>query len=159
MFVAMRGVSLAETVFVLVVVAVLALLAFPGLARSRARVNVAAARDAFAATHSLARGVAVQYGRLSRLHLDPDAGRFWVTVDTGATPGVVRLDTVGPLVIVRDWFGGVEIDASTHTFCFDPRGLGTPRGTCDLPNATVVFRRGAIVDTITISRLGRLLRR
>jgi type II secretory pathway pseudopilin PulG len=154
----MRGYSLAEAVFVLGILAILVAVAFPALAHSRARVNVVAAKNAFAATHSVARQVAAQYGRLSRLHLDPEGDRFWVTVDTAARPGVTALDTVGPVVWVGSLFGGVEIDGRRRTFCFDPRGLATPRSDCDLPNATVVFRRGRAVDTVTVSRLGRLLR-
>ncbi len=154
----MKGYSLAEVVTVLAMIAILATVAIPAMARSRARVNVIAARNAFAATHSVARHVAAQYGRLSRLHLDPDGSRFWVTVDTAVQPGVVQLDTIGPVVRVGSLFGGVEIEGAPRTFCFDPRGLATPRLDCDLPNATVVFRRGAVADTVTLSRLGRLLR-
>ncbi len=68
------------------------------------------------------------------------------------------LDTLSA-VVLDDAFAGVAIEAHPRTFCFDPRGLATARADCDLPNATVIFRRSAIADTVTISRLGRLLRR
>ncbi|MEE9132712.1 MAG: GspH/FimT family pseudopilin [Gemmatimonadota bacterium] len=154
-----RGFSLAEVLLVVVVLGVLAAIAFPGLVRARARVDVAAAREAFASTHALARQVAAQYGRLCKLHLDPNGNRFWVTTDTSSVPGRQVLDTIRPLVNVGAQFGGVRVEARPATFCFDPRGLATARGDCDLPNATVVFRRGGVADTVTISRLGRLLRR
>ena len=153
------GFSLAEAVVVSAAIAVMALVALPGLFRARARADVAAAREAFAATHSLARQVASQYGRVCKLHLDPSGNRFWVTVDTGSAGVGSALDTVQPVVAVGERFGGVRIEAAPRTFCFDHRGLSTLRGDCGLPNATIVFRRGSISDTVTISRLGRVLRR
>ncbi len=153
------GFSLAEMLMVIVALGALLLVMSASMARGRARIDVAAAREAFAATHALARQVAAQYGRLCRLHLDPDGNRFWVTADTSTVPGVAMLDTVQPLVRVSERFGGVRIEAEPRVFCFDPRGLATARSDCDLPNATVVFRRGDVADTVTISRQGRVLRR
>lgn len=154
-----RGFSLPEALVVAAVIGLLAVIAFPLLSGARARVDVSAAREAFSASHSLARQVAGQYGHLCKLHLDPIENRFWVTVDTSTVPGLQRLDTVRPIVNVDEQFGGVWVESRQATFCFDPRGLATARGDCDLPNATVVFRRGRVADTVTISRLGRLLRR
>ena len=154
-----RGFSLPEIVVVVSVIGLLTLIAFPLLSKARARVDVSAAREAFSASHALARQVAGQYGRLCRLHLDPTGNRFWVTVGTSTVPGVQRFDTVRTVVKLSEQFGGVRMESRPLTLCFDPRGLATARGQCDLPNATVVFRQGRVVDTVTISRLGRLLRR
>jgi prepilin-type N-terminal cleavage/methylation domain-containing protein len=150
------GFSLAETLVTVALLGLAMLVAIPALRDARARVDVAAARDAFVATHSLARRAAVQYGGLSRLHLDPARGAFWVTADTGSAPGGGPLDTIMPPVRVPERFRGVTLEAAPRVFCFDPRGIATPRGDCDLPNATVVFRRGDFADTVTISRLGRV---
>jgi len=153
------GSSLMEITLVLGAFGVLAMIAFPSLSRARAKVEVAAARRAFAAAQALARQVASQYGRLSTLHLDPQANRFWVTIDTSSIIGVEVVDTVQAAVDVGGRFAGVVVEGAPRRLCFDPRGLATARGDCDLPNATVVFRSGAVADTVTISRLGRLLKR
>jgi type II secretory pathway pseudopilin PulG len=138
---------------------VLALVAVPRLASALARADVSAAREAFAASHTMARQVAVQYGRLSKFHLDPQRNSFWVTADTSSVPGLQVLDTIQEVVDVGERFGGVRLEARRQTFCFHPSGLATALGNCDLPNATVLFRRGSVVDTVTISRLGRLRKR
>jgi type II secretory pathway pseudopilin PulG len=154
-----EGFSLVEALIVVTLVGLLAALALPALSEARAKANLAAARDAFAAAHALARQVAPQYGRLARLWIDPPAGRFWVTVDTSTVPDRSVLDTVGPLVDVGSRFGGVRLDSNRRALCFDPNGLGTAAVGCELPNATVIFRRRGFADTVTTSRLGRLLKR
>ncbi len=153
------GLTLVEIFLVIATLGTLFAVAAPILIRSRARTDVAAAREAFVSSLALTRQVAGQYGRLCRLHLDPVENRFWVTADTSATPGIQALDTVQPVVIVGERFGGVNVEATARVFCFDARGLATARAGCDLPNATVIFRRGSVADTLTISRQGRVLRR
>ncbi|UCC82057.1 MAG: hypothetical protein JSW46_13760 [Gemmatimonadota bacterium] len=155
-----KGVSLAEVAVVVVVVGIVLLVALPSLGRARARVEVMAARESFAALHALARQISAQYGRTSKLHLDPAGSRVWVTVDTSSQAGSEVLDTIGGIALNGGAVGrGVRLEGTPRTFCFDPRGLATARGDCDLPNATLVFRSGAVADTITVSRLGRVLRR
>lgn len=152
------GVSLVEAVIVLVVLGLVLLIALPSLARARARVELMVAGESFAALHALARQISVQYGRISRLHFDPAGGRAWVTVDTSSQGVWEVLDTVGQVVLGGAGVGaGVRLEGTPRTFCFDPRGLGTARADCDLPNGTLVFRCGTLADTMTISRLGRLL--
>lgn len=156
---ATRGVSLIEAVLVIAVLSAAAFIAAPRLVEAHARAQVTAARRAFAAAHALARQVAAQYGAIGKLHLDANDHRFWVTVDTSAVPGLVVEDTVGPVTFVGGRFGGVKIQSSRRLLCFSPHGLGTARGECELPNATVIFRLGSVADTLVISRLGRVRRR
>jgi type II secretory pathway pseudopilin PulG len=154
-----EGISLVEIAVVLVVLGAVLVIALPSLARARARVEVMAARENFTTLHALARQISAQYGRISRLHVDPGGGRVWVTVDTSSQAGSEVRDTIGEIWITGGEAGGVWLEGKPRTICFDPRGLATARGDCDLPNATLVFRCGAVADTITISRLGRVLRR
>ena len=151
------GVSLAEMVLVLAVLGLLFAVAMPRFFGSRDALYVSLARRAFASSHALARQVAAQYGRTSKLHIDPDANAVWVTVDTSVLPwgGGVE-DTVREVVYISDLFGGTKIDAASELVCFDPHGLATSSGDCPLPNTTVVLSRGGAVDSIALSRLGRL---
>ena len=150
------GSSLIELGVVLAVVAVLSALALPGLARGRARADVSAARVAFVSAHSLTRQIAAQYGTLAALHVDPPSDRFWVSADTSVSPPHPAWWNVRPPLNVAERFRGVRLEGPTRTLCFDARGLATPRGGCDLPNVTLVFRSGSVADTVTVSRLGRL---
>ncbi len=154
-----KGLTLPELVLVLALVGLTAAIAYPPLARARARIDVRAAADLFAATHRLTRQVAVQYGRLARLHIDPSAGAYWLTVDTSAMPRRAVEDTIGPVVRTGSRFGGVRLESYRRLLCFDPRGLGTAAGTCELPNARLVFERAGVAETLTVSTAGGLRRR
>lgn len=151
--------TVVEMLLVILVIGFLALGLFPRLNKTRAQAHVRAARDAFASSHALARQVAAQYGRLARLHLDPAAGRFWITTDTSSAASPSRLDTVQSVVSVPELFAGVTVQGRAQVFCFDPSGVATARGDCDLPNATIIFRHAGVADTVAISRLGRLWKR
>lgn len=154
-----NGFSLVEVTVLTALIGILAFVTLPKLGQARARAAVRAARDAFAAAHSHAREAAFRYGRVARLHVDPESGRFWVTVDTGSQPNVAALDTLHEVVTVPERFGGVELQGRPQVFCFDPRGLATAGAGCGLQNATVVFRAAGVSDTVIISRLGRLRKR
>ena len=101
--------------------------------------------------HSQARTLAIRYGHVSVLHIDPDAGRLWVEVDTtiggDGTPTVVRV--VEP--------PAVKLLSDRTMLCFDPRGRPMTGGNCQsLPGAiTVLTRTGE--RTLVIDAEGRLL--
>lgn len=154
-----EGMSLLELLVVISLLALLSAVAVPRMVQARVAARVAGAQRSFAAAHSLARQVAAQYGRLAELHLDAPRNRFWIEADTSHRPATPAIDTIGPVVDVGARFAGVRVEGRRRTFCFDPRGLATARGDCDLPNATVVFYADGVADTLTTSRLGRLVRR
>jgi hypothetical protein len=101
--------------------------------------------------HSQARTLAIRYGHVSVLHIDPEAGRLWVEVDTtiggNGTPTIVRM--VEP--------PAVELVSDRTTLCFDPTGRPMTGGDCQLPpgSITVLTRSGE--RTLVIDAQGRLL--
>lgn len=150
-----RGFSLMEMMVTLVVFGAIMSIAFPALSGSRGRMAVQHAADEFRAAHSLARSIAIRQGRVTELHVDAAASRYWVEVDTSLTRSGAT-DTIG---VVRDLTDqGVTMTSTRDILCFDSRGLATQTGVCSPHDATVVFLRGTYVDTVTISALGKVLR-
>ena len=164
------GSSLLEALCALALLGALAALAWPAASRARDRWAARTARDAFAALHVHARRAALAAGRTARLALEPDSGRARLRLEPRVEPEPGSLpaadapageprdpDVLAELDFGRE-FPGVEVEARRRVFCFGPRGLPVVGPGCDLPNATLVFRRGAAAETATVSVAGRLLR-
>lgn len=148
-----HGFTLIELAIVIAVVGVLVAVSGPALAGWYRQRTTAAAKDRLVLSHSLARATALQYGRVTELHIDAAAARFWVEVDTSATG--VR-DTVGP---VHDLGGGeLTMTSNRARLCFDARGVATARGLCEPADATILFATPGRVDSVTIMALGKVVR-
>ena len=148
-----RGFTMVELAMVLVIASVLMAMAAPKLAAAFRQRAVSGAGDQFVLAHSLARSTALRYGRVSELHIDAAAARFWVEVDTSGTG--VR-DTVGFVHSVAD--DRVKISSTRALLCFDARGVATTGGSCQPGDATVVFATTNKVDTVRVTTLGKVLR-
>jgi prepilin-type N-terminal cleavage/methylation domain-containing protein len=150
------GFTLTELLIVMVIIAVTLSVATLPVARYYRQEVVRGAADQFVSHHSLARHIALRYGRLSELHIDASGKRFWIEVDTTAT----LRDTIGVVKTINDvtiTTGGVSL------LCFDARGLPSTRTTrlgqvCQGPAATVTFALPAHTRTVTITALGKVLR-
>jgi prepilin-type N-terminal cleavage/methylation domain-containing protein len=148
-----RGFTLVELALALAMIAIITAMAIPRLAESLARQSVHSASDQFVLAHSLARSSAIRFGRVSELHIDTLASRFWVEVDTNGS-GVH--DTIG---FLRNLTGDRVVTRSNRTLlCFDPRGLASTSGTCQAGDAQVVFTRASMADTVRVTTLGKVLR-
>lgn len=68
-------------------------------------------------------------------------------------PASVEVRTEGRLILERSLGKayGVALSANRDSAVYDPRGLGYGAS-----NLTIIVRRGSIVDTLTMSRLGRV---
>jgi prepilin-type N-terminal cleavage/methylation domain-containing protein len=135
-----RGTTLPELLIGLVVAGLLASLAVAGAARLA---------DGFAA-----RGAAreLRAALLTTRHLAVlRATRAAFAVDTGR--GVIAVRVAADSALVRDLGAtfGVRLSASRDSIAYAADGLGWGAA-----NARFLVRRGAAVESITVSRLGRV---
>lgn len=155
-----RGFSMVELVWAVMVLGLLTAMSLPSFVRWRSRIEVAGARDVFASLHARTRVAALEQGRVARLHVDGERGRVWVTVDRSERPDAAATPRPPDAwVDLASEFSGVQLTSNRRVLCFGPHGLPVAGDGCDLPNATLEFRRGAVADTITISLVGRLSKR
>jgi prepilin-type N-terminal cleavage/methylation domain-containing protein len=134
------GFSLAEVVATVAIVAVLLSIAVYRFTGLRDAMSVRAAVGDLGSTFSLARQLAVSRRRMVAIVLDTNRG-------------VVELRSGGARIAHRDLGEsyGVHLGSNRDSAVYDPRGLGH-----GLSNLSVAIRRGHFVDTLTMSRLGRV---
>ena len=135
-----RAFTLLELTTVLAVVTLLLLLAWPRLGRARDRAKVHGAAGELGALFSLARGAAI-------------ARRSVVAIAFDTSAGLVEVRS-GPTVLARRSLAmayGIAMRANRDSIMYDPRGIGY-----GVANVTVTILRGEFVDTLTMSRMGRV---
>jgi len=139
-----RGVTLAELMVVLTIVVIVTAITLPRLTRLRDWIAVNAAAQDVTTSIAVARNAAIMQGVRSRAVITPVSLRIdrW------------QGDSWEP---VLRWAGpqqhGVMLAVSNPAIVFDPIGLGW-----GVSNATIELRRGDRVETITVSRVGRVKR-
>ncbi len=139
-----RGLTLAELLFVLAILAVVTAVTLPRLAGVRDWIAVDTAAQEVITAIAVARSAAVMQGTRSRTVIAADSLRIdrWredAWADLHRWPGPDR--------------HGVTLEVSNPVVVFEPIGIAW-----GLSNTTVVLRRGTHVATITVSRLGRVKR-
>lgn len=137
---ARRGFSLLELIVVILIAGIIGALALPRLANVRDAAAVRGAVGELGALYGAARQEAI-------------ARRAAVTVRIDTAGRAVEL-RVADVRLVRRALGetyGVSLGTNRDSTVYDPRGIGF-----GLSNVTIVVRRGAMVDTVTTSRLGRV---
>jgi prepilin-type N-terminal cleavage/methylation domain-containing protein len=132
--------TLLELVIVLSLVGLLMALALPRFSAMRDGASVRAAMADLSAVFSVARQSAI-------------TRRTTVAVVLDTTLGTVELRAAGRSFSRHDLNAtfGIVLGANRDSAVYDSRGLGYA-----VSNLTVTVRRGAIVDTLTMSRLGRV---
>ena len=129
-----------ELIVVLTVLGIVLALVIPRFRAARDARSVHGATDALAAAFGLARQSAL-------------ARRSAVAVVFDTVSGVVAV-RAGRVSVQRSDLGaifGVALAANRDSAVYDARGFGY-----GVSNLTVIVRRGNFVDTLTMSRLGRV---
>lgn len=134
------GFTLLELTVVLTVAGLLLAIAVPRVSSLRDRSSVKAAVDELGGSFSTARRWAI-------------ARRAVVAVVLDTAAGVVEVRSGGRSLLRRSLkqVYGIELASNRDSAVYDPRGLGY-----GVTNLTVIVRRGTMVDTLTMSRLGRV---
>lgn len=139
-----KGFSLIELAIVLCIIAALAAVGLPRLQPFLDRIATDRAAREVTTALAVARHGAVLQGMRARLTIAADSLRIDRLEPAGWTPW-------------KRWPGpadlAVGIEVSNPVVVFGPTGLGWGAS-----NTTVVLRRGSHVETITVSRLGRVKR-
>jgi prepilin-type N-terminal cleavage/methylation domain-containing protein len=134
------GFTLLELIVVLLVMGLLLGLALPRFSALRDRSAVRSAMSELGASFSTARSAAV-------------SRRASVAIVLDTATGAVEVRSAGQTLLRRPLRSiyGTLLASNRDSAVYDPRGLGY-----GVTNLTVVVRRGAMVDTLTMSRLGRV---
>lgn len=140
-----RGATLPELMSATLIIAVLSSIVLPPLRRFLDSAAVVSAADQVAALHDAARQGAITRRRLTRYEID--TGRVSVTLASRNPDGTWDTLRVVPLGLLR-------ASASQRVVTFSPLGIGY-----GVSNTSLVLSRGVAVETLTVSRTGRLRRR
>jgi len=133
------GTTLVELSLVIAVAGLLTTITVPRLRTATERLAVRGAAQDVRLAFAVARDQAVRRGDYVSVVTDALTGRVTVRAngDTLFARGVARR--------------GVTLSASRDSITFAPTGLGWGAA-----NTTIVLRRGGFVDSVVVSRLGRV---
>ena len=134
-----RGFTLLELTLVTTIAGVLLALAIPQFIHIRDTVAVRGAIGELGAAFSVARHEAIARRAPVTLAIDRSTGG----IEVRAPGGIIRSRALGVAF-------GISLATNRDSMVYDPRGIGF-----GLANMTVTVRRGAAVDTLSMSRLGR----
>lgn len=149
-----RGITVVEILLVVTLVGVIASIVVPSAVRAGDGLAVRGARNSFVSAHSLARASAIRLNQVSELHIDADAGRFWIEVDT-STFGTASMDTIGEISDLDDQ--DVRIVSTVARVCFDARGLAWTGGACS-SGGSVQFTRRDRSLSVVLTPMGKVMR-
>jgi len=137
-----RGTTLAEVMSVTLIVALMASVITPTARRMLDRIAVQNAAQQVAAIHETARQAAIARGTMARYEIAKDR----------PVVAFMAKSRSGSWDTLHVWsLGAVQLRTSQRVVTFSPLGIGYGAS-----NTTLVILRGAAVETLTVSRTGRL---
>ena len=136
-----QGFTIIETTLVLCLTGILTAIAIPGFAAVIDRIEVREAAIEIESCFSAARHLAIDRG-----------AQAFVELDTAARKVIVRIanDTLRTRELRQH---NVEVKATRTSMSYSPIGVGYGAA-----NLTVILSRNAALDSVVVSRLGRVRR-
>lgn len=145
-----RGITLSEILFALVIIGILAGVAFNNFADQRHGLTVRSAQNAFLSLTAQARTTAVEQGRLVRLVVDPEENR--ASLLGGEANGA---DTIRTTDFESRFNAEVDGDWQELELCMTPRGYADLQCNSFGEQAEVRFTRGERTGSVVIQPLGQ----
>jgi prepilin-type N-terminal cleavage/methylation domain-containing protein len=149
MYTSRKGFTLIETLLVILILGIVAVMGFPRMRAGMTSAGIRGARTTLINLLVKARTAATQANRIALLKIQGD--NAFVLMRPRLLPGAGNADTLGPVVNLRESYG-VTVTASIDSVRFDPRGMGTGFGT----GTTFLVSRNGSSETIRIDGLGRV---
>jgi prepilin-type N-terminal cleavage/methylation domain-containing protein len=146
-----NGFTLVETMLVVTILGVVALIGFPRMRDGMIRTNVRGARTTLINLLSKARTAATQTNRITLLKIQGNNAFVLARPRLGPPGAGSNADTLGAVERLGDIYG-VTVTAAIDSVRFDPRGLGTGFGT----GTDFLVSRNGKTETIRVDGLGRV---
>jgi len=143
-----KGFSTIEMIIVVVLIGVIATMAFPRLRRALEKQNIRSAKALLATLAATARGTAVQRGCSATLNLTVDS--VWVTA-CGVNPPAASVQVGTKKLVGREF--SVTLNPSAATVVYDPRGMATVFQTTSVRIIGPNYQ-----DSVVINQLGKVTR-
>lgn len=144
-----RGFTLIETLLVIAILGITALIGLPRMSAGMTSASVRGARTTLINLLARTRIAATQSNRIAVLKIE--GNNAVILLRPRLLPGVGNADTLGAVARLGDTHG-VTVTATIDSVRFDPRGLATGFGT----GTTFLVSRNGTTETIRIDALGRV---
>ena len=145
-----NGFTLIEMLIVMVIIGLVSLISLPRLNRAFAQSNVVSAKARLAALYNVARATAVSSNQTATLRFNGNQVMVYATPRRKLPIGANTLDTIVRPTDLSTSFG-VTLSGGYDSVRIASSGLG-------MDSAAVVLTKYTSVDTLYISRYGRVLK-